>query len=168
MDTVEIRCTRCGRKLYSYPAVNKGWKYGSPLKVCKGCGQKYIDTRYHETAIEGAAPDALDVRKGIVCIKVGFFFAAVTAFLTFLSIYFGGFYYLTAVFLILMGVLMIIVGIIQVIDIKSGMAERRIKKYLAESEQRLMNNSYVQELIAMGYYVPNTAPATYVDSSTMF
>lgn len=168
MDTVVVRCTRCRRKLYSYPAANKGWMYGSPLKVCKGCGQKYIDTRYHETAIEGAAPDALDVRKGIVCIKVGFVLAAVTAFLTFLTIYFGGFYYLTAAFLILIGVLMIIVGIVQVIDIKSGMAERRIKRYMAESEQRLMNNSYVQELIAIGYYVPNAASATFVDNSTPF
>lgn len=156
MTEIVVPCPRCGKKLYSCFAEKKEWKYGNPIKVCKNCGQKYIDDRYHEIAVEGAAPDAMSVKQGTVCFCFGLILAAVMSVIMYLTIHFGGYYYMSVVVLGLMGLLMTVIGILQIVEIKTGIRERKLAKYQAESLRRLQNKAYVRELESLGYLLPDS------------
>ena len=54
-------CPYCNAVIKNYSL--RAWFYGSPISTCKKCGNLYIDRRYHEMAVDGAAPDEFDVKK---------------------------------------------------------------------------------------------------------
>lgn len=61
-------CPYCNAKIFPYSAEE--WLYGSPIKTCKKCSKNYIDNRYHEIAVEGAAPNTLSVKRNVIGIIV--------------------------------------------------------------------------------------------------
>ena len=54
-------CPYCNAVIKNYSL--RAWFSGSPISTCKKCGNLYIDRRYHEMAVDGAAPDEFDVKK---------------------------------------------------------------------------------------------------------
>ena len=51
-------CPYCNAVIKNYSL--RAWFYGSPISTCKKCGNLYIDRRYHEMAVDDAAPDEFD------------------------------------------------------------------------------------------------------------
>lgn len=146
-------CPYCGKEIWAYN--ERDWKYGSPIRNCKGCGKKYLDTRYHEIAIDGIAPNALNAKSSAMSLVFGLGFIIIPALVNLAFIYCAGYYSFMLVMLSLVGVLIIIMMLIDIIRIKTGSKERRLEKLKSESEQRLQNTLYVQELQDVGIVVPD-------------
>lgn len=145
-------CPHCGKKLMNYD--EREWKYGSPIQVCKKCGKRYIDGRYHEIVIEGIAPDAMSVKKDLVYIAVLFVIAVASVGINFISIILTGKYSLKLAFLPVICLIGLVFMLIDIIRIKTGAKERRFKVLREESYQRLKNKTYAYELSEAGYNVP--------------
>lgn len=145
-------CPHCGRKLMNY--VEREWKYGSPIRVCKKCGKRYIDGRYHEIVIEGIAPDAMSVKNDLVFMAVLFIIAAIAVGVNFTSVRLTGMYSRRMAFLPVICLMGLVFMLIDIIRIKTGAKERRFKVLREESHQRLKNKTYAYELSEAGYNVP--------------
>ncbi len=145
-------CPYCGKKLENY--MEEEWKYGSPIKVCKKCGEKYLDKRYHEIEIEGIAPDALSVRRGVIGIIAGLIFIAISSAINFATITLDKGYSLEILAVGVMGLILLVFMIIDIIRIKTGLKARRFAALRVESAQRLKNKSYAYTLLSLGYKVP--------------
>lgn len=151
MGYSEMNCPHCGKMNRESCNANM---YGSPIRICKNCGKKYVDRRYTEPALTGFDRKSTDptlYAKGAAIFAAGFVF---TLCWVLVSIYKMGRYSIkmagTSV-ICLIGLIMCIVCFIR---IKTGTAAKENQKYLEESENRLMNKEYVRELIENGIDVP--------------
>ena len=145
-------CPYCGAAINGFDS--RAWLYGSPVRTCGRCGNKYIDRRYHEIAIDGVAPDAFSVDKSrkmllfsLVCIAVSIVFCSITYFLNG-TVTRGG---------IAIGILGAVIAVCMLVDIirtKSGAKERRFEALRKESEERLSDREYAVLLSENGYKVP--------------
>ena len=151
MGYSEMNCPHCGK-------VNRescnAYMYGSPIRICRSCGEKYIDSRYREPAISGFDPKSTNTAfygKG----SIGFGIAFACFFGWFLYCALADGVYSLRVGILCIGCLLGFIGcLIQFVRIKSGSADRENAKYLEESEKRLSDKGYVDELIKMGINVP--------------
>lgn len=146
-----MKCPYCG-------SMNREkcntWMYGSPIRICKSCSMKYVDRRYREVAIDGFDPRS--VNAGLYLKGLGIFAAGLIVCLAWLvfQIKYMGWYpnaLLGCVFACAIGTIGCAVCFIRN---KLGIDERQNARYLEESEQRLANKTYVQELIEYGVDVP--------------
>lgn len=130
------------------------YMYGSPIRICKKCGEKYIDSRYREQAISGFDPKSTNAAfYGKGCIGFGIAFACIFGWFLYGAMANG--VYSLRVGILSVGCLLGFIGcLIQFVRIKSGSADREKSKYLEESEKRLSDKGYVDELIKMGINVP--------------
>ena len=116
--------------------------------------EKYIDSRYREPAISGFDPKSTNTAlygKG----SIGFGIAFACIFGWFLYCAPANGVYSLRVGILSVGCLLMFIGcLIQFVRIKSGSADREKSKYLEESEKRLSDKGYVDELIKMGINVP--------------
>lgn len=151
MQTTGI-CPYCKKKLSNYN--EREWKYGSPIRTCTKCGEKYIDKRYHEIVIEGIAPDAMSVKKDLVAIIIGLIAIIISATLTFTTIQLNGSYSLKGVAIGFIGLFLVIAMLIDLIRIKTGLKERRFAVLRVESAKRLQDKTYAHQLLSAGYNVP--------------
>ena len=140
------------KKLSNYN--EREWKYGSPIRTCKKCGDKYIDKRYHEIEIEGIAPDAMSVRKDLIAIIIGIIAIIISVAFTFTTIQLNGTYSLRIVAIGFIGLFLIIAMLIDLIRIKTGLKEHRFAVLRVESAKRLQNKDYAHQLLSAGYNVP--------------
>lgn len=151
MGYFEINCPHCGK--INRESCN-AYMYGSPVRICKNCGEKYIDSRYREPAISGFDPKSANVSfygKG----SIGFGIAFACFFGWFLYCALADGVYSLRVGILCIGCLFGFIGcLIQFVRIKSGSADRENAKYLEKSEKRLSDRGYVDELIKMGINVP--------------
>ena len=152
MQRTNGTCPYCGAGIFNYD--EREWNYGSPIRTCNKCGEKYIDEIYHEIAIEGIAPDALSVRKSVVAMLTGLFCLFVSIVFTYATIRWRGYYSLKAVFIGIIGLILVICMLIDIILIKSGAKEKRFARLREESVQRLRDRNYANELAEAGYNVP--------------
>lgn len=148
MQRTNGTCPYCGAGIFNYD--EREWNYGSPIRICNKCGEKYIDERFHEIAIEGIAPDALSVRKSVVAMLTGLFCVLASIVFTYMT----GYYSLKSVFIGIIGLIMVICMLIDIILIKSGAKEKRFARLREESVQRLRDRNYANELAEAGYNVP--------------
>lgn len=155
MQSIEIRCKNCGKKLLKYEQSSTR-KYKSPVKKCKKCGTRYADPRCHEIAIEGIPEDTFNIPLYVIMGIIG-------ALILYRGIHLFGVHQLgvpdeiqwllPAVFT-LIGAAMVIGSIVEIIAIKSGIKAKRYEKLRKESEERLSDKSYVYILQDLGYKVP--------------
>lgn len=152
MGFAESNCPHCGK-------VNRNscnaWMYDTPIRRCKYCNQKFVDRRYRELAVEGI--DQRSANPAFYLKGMAIFFVAgiVLALLLACQIRFLGYYstrLVACVFICFAGCLMC--GLLFV-RIKLGIEDKNAQKYFAESEKRLENKAYVQELLDNGYDVPD-------------
>ena len=146
------RCPYCGKEIIGFN--EDAWEYGRPVRRCKRCKKKYIDPRYHEIAIDGINPDAYNIRRSVIGMLIGLACVMITALVNLCFVYFNGCYSLKLVFAGFMGVVLAVILMVDVIRIKTGIKERHLEKLRRESEQRLQQMDYVQELINAGIEVP--------------
>ena len=151
MDGNETKCPCCGAP---DKEVHNFYKYGSLIRVCKNCGEKYLDRSFREPALQGFHPKSKNTP---VCIFGAVIFAAVFA-LQAKWFYKTGtpFGYDTKDQI---GVLIISAGavigcILQLICNISGITDKRNRRFLAESEKRLQDPQYVKDLSEYGVYLP--------------
>ncbi|MBR1724584.1 MAG: hypothetical protein IJ723_06160 [Ruminococcus sp.] len=151
MGYSEMNCPHCGKM--NRESCNS-YMYGSPIRVCKHCGQKYLDRRYTEPAIQG-----FDTRTTNSALYKKM--APVFAGLMVLAILWNrytvthlGYYTTYQILFIFLGAVGTIGCIVQYIRITTGLAAKSNELYLAESEERLKDPQYVADLIANGYNVP--------------
>lgn len=147
----EFNCPHCGNK--NRETCNK-WMYGSPIRICKSCGKKYVDKRYREVAIQGF--DKRSVNELFYLKGALFFLALMIICLAVLwsTANFLGFYSLKGVFCAV-GCAIGCVGCgVMYLRIKLGIETKDNDKLLKESEERLKDKAYVQELIDAGYDIP--------------
>lgn len=151
MGYSEMKCPNCGQ-------INReqcnAWMYGSPIRECKSCGSRYIDDRYREPALTGI--DTRTVSPGLY-LKMTFIFLGAGLLIggwQLLSAKLNGYYYTRMAILSVLLLLASIGCLVMFIRIKLGIEDKNNAKYLAESEERLKDPAYVNELIANGYDVP--------------
>lgn len=146
-----MNCPHCGKM--NRESCN-AHMYGSPIRVCKSCGNKYVDNRYTEPALTGFDRKSTDpslYAKGAGIFAAGF---VLTLGWVLFDIKTTGSYPIKAAgasFICLMGLILCIVCLVR---IKSGIVEKENLKYLEESEKRLSDKEYVRELIDNGIDVP--------------
>lgn len=155
MQSIEIRCKNCGKKLLKYEQ-SSSIKYESPVKKCKKCGTRYADPRCREIAIEG-------IPEGTFSIPLYVIMGIIGALILYRGIHLFGVHQigtpdeiqwlLPSVFTIL-GAAMVIGSIVEIIAIKSGIKAKKYEKLRKESEERLSDKSYVYILQDLGYKVP--------------
>ncbi len=155
METNETKCPCCGAP---DKEVHNFYKYGSLIRVCKNCGEKYLDRSFREPAIQGVHPRAKNnFKNNFICIIGAVIFAVVFAAQ---ALWFyktkTPFGYDTQNQI---GVLIISAGavigcILQLIYNKLGYMDKYNQRFIAESERRLQDPEYVKELLAFGIYVP--------------
>lgn len=155
MQSIEIRCKNCGKKLLKYDQIYTR-KYKSPVKNCKKCGTRYLDPRCCEIAIEGISENVFHISPNVISMIIG-------ALITYRGIYLFRVHQigtpeeiqwlLPAIFTIT-GVIIVIVSIVDIIAIKSGRKVLKYEKLMKESEERLRDKSYAYILQGLGYKVP--------------
>lgn len=145
-------CPYCRKQIFNYNASE--WKYGSPIRTCKKCKNRYIDMRYHEIAVEGIEPGALSLKKQKVGMLLGLCLALFCFGYTFITLHFWGYYYRSMIVCGSLAVVIIISLIVEYFRIKTGAKERRLMNLKAESVGRLQNKQYAKELELIGYDVP--------------
>lgn len=142
-------CPYCGAKIKDY--VENKWLYGSPLRICEKCGEKYIDSRYHEIALEGYQPGALSVKRDLKAIAILAAILLVSFAVHFYEMNFSSYYHPIYYFIIPMTALGIIFMTADIVRIKTGAKEKALEKLRAESEERLKNEEYAAALKEIGY-----------------
>lgn len=151
MGYSEYNCPHCGK--INRESCN-AHMYGSPIRICKSCGKKYVDNRYTEPAINGfdrksTAPSVY--AKGAGIFAAGF---VLTLGWVLISIKTKGSYQIKMAGASVICLLGLIMCIAMFVHIKSGAAEKENQKFLEESEKRLSDKDYVRELIDNGIDVP--------------
>lgn len=149
---VQGTCPHCGAKIPSY--VETKWIYGSPLRTCKKCGNRYIDSRYHEIALEGIRPCDVSIRQPLGAALMGFVIAAISAGWLYYDLHYSDSYYPILFVMVLAGVFIVFRGIVDAIGVVFGLKEKKMEKLKAESLERLSDKNYVRELAARGFYIP--------------
>lgn len=152
MGFSEIKCPHCGKM--NRETCNT-WMYDTPIRVCKNCNNKYLDKRYREVAIEG--PDQRSVDPAFYLKGMGvmaFIFIGTLGILLY-QINVRGYYSNRLLGCVLMGFLGFIACGVLFLRNRLGIETKNNQKYLRESESRLANKEYVQELIEFGYEVPD-------------
>lgn len=151
MGISESKCPHCGK---TNRAVCNAWMYGSPIRICKKCGGKYMDRQYREPAVQGFdnRTTNADMYKtiGLICAAL---FILVLVWYRFTTRNLG-YYTNYQVAMMIMDPIAVLGCFIQYFRIKSGRMQKENEKYLAESEERLKDPQYVADLIANGYKVP--------------
>lgn len=151
MGYSEMNCPHCGKM--NRESCN-AWMYGSPIKVCKSCGQKYLDSRYREPAVSGLDQRSVDPKfylKGMGIFVAATVFVAVWLWY---SVYILGHYNTRQVGILALCGFAAAACLVLYIRIKLGLEDKSNARLLAESEERLKDPGYVQELISYGYNVP--------------
>lgn len=145
-------CPYCRTKILFY--YENEWLYGSPVRTCKKCGERYVDERYHEIAVEGVAPGTLSAKlDGIgMLVMSGIFLIAFL--IHFYEVSNNSAYSLEPCVIMVIALLGILIFIIDSVRILTGAKAKKLAKLGRESEQRLQNWSYAKELEELGYVVP--------------
>lgn len=155
MQSIEIRCKNCGKKLLTYEPPST-IKYESPVKNCKKCGTRYADPRCHEIAIEGIPDDTFNILPHVIIMIIG-------ALILYRGIYLFSVHqinvpdkiqWLLPAFFTILGAVMVIGSIADIIAIKSGIKALKYEKLRKESEERLSDKNYAYILQSLGYKVP--------------
>lgn len=155
MDSYEIKCKNCGRKLLTY-SKSSFQKYKSPVKKCKKCGTRYVDPRCHEIAIEVIPADIFNIPTYLILILIG-------AFILYRGIRLSGMHqlgtsdemqWLMPTVIVLVGAIMVIGGIVEIITIVTNIKAKRFEKLWLDSERRLEDKNYVYILQGLGYEIP--------------
>ncbi|MEE1281164.1 MAG: hypothetical protein UHK60_02775 [Acutalibacteraceae bacterium] len=147
------KCPHCGKDI-ALNYLEREWKYGSPIRVCKKCNQKYLDKRYHEITVEGINPDSFNMRRIKFSLLFGVVFLLVSVLFNAYTILLKGYYHTSMVLLGLGGIMLIGYTLVDFIRIKTGAKQRSLEKVTIESVKRLQNKEYAQELASLGYNVP--------------
>ena len=147
------KCPHCGKDI-ALNYVEREWKYGSPIRVCKKCNQKYIDKRYHEIVVDGINPDSFNMKRVGFGFLFGVILLVVSALFNTYTILLKGYYHTAMMCLGLGGVLLIVCMLVDFVSVKTGLKERRLQKVTMESVGRLQNKEYAHELASLGYNVP--------------
>lgn len=151
MKVANGSCPYCGRKIFNYD--QRQWFYGSPIITCKKCGESYLDERYHEIAVEGIAPDAMDLKESLSLMIFGFAVFVIALALAMPSLMAGHLPTKPLLFAVC-GFCVTVFMLIDVIRIKTGLKEKRFAQLRIESEQRLKSGRYAAQLKELGYAVP--------------
>ncbi|MBD5541560.1 MAG: hypothetical protein HDR00_10305 [Lachnospiraceae bacterium] len=149
---VQGHCPHCGAKIPSYQ--EKTWIYGSPLRTCRKCKNRYIDIRFHEIALEGVRPCDVSAGPPLSMALMGFIVAAISTGLLYYEFHYSDSYHIILLFLAPVGVGMIFCGIVDAIRAKLGLKAKKMEKLRKESVERLSDKNYAHELAARGFYIP--------------
>ncbi len=149
---IRISCPKCGKVDGEYN-INE-YRYGSPIRTCKKCGNKFLNKFYHEIAVDGAAPGAFDVMQKVkgMLISLGLFLGCVTVHA--IEIFYRDRFHTVFPIMALAGIVCFLFCIGDIIAIKSGLKQKRTDKKYAESIERLKDMDYARELENFGYNVP--------------
>lgn len=152
MKFTDGSCPNCGKSLFNYNP--REWRYGSPIRTCRRCKQKYADSRYHEIAVDGISEDSMSIKSRIIIIVLG-------ALITYRGIYLLDYrmsyvysHNWTAYVFIILGIIMFVGGIADIVTIKSGFKQKKLDRLECESVKRLSNYEYAKQLKDLGYDVP--------------
>lgn len=110
--------------------------------------------RYHEIVIDGIRQNALSADEAAIGVLGGTVLAAIFFGITYFTMKLDGSYYPMAVLLGVAGVIIMIVSIVDFLRIITGAKKRRFDKLQIKSDQRLQDKNYAQELLSVGYDVP--------------
>lgn len=149
------KCPYCNKSVQLI--YNENVRYnGSPVRMCKKCGQRYCDTRYHELAVEGIPNGTFSYWGGIISAVIG-------GLIAYRGIYLigwktlgssGNFDWIKSAIFLILGIAMIIFGIVDMICVFTGKKQERYDKILSESDERMRDRSYAYLLKELGYNVP--------------
>lgn len=148
----EGNCPYCGAKILFY--YEGEWRYGSPVRNCRKCGEKYVDERYHEIVVEGIEPSALSIKyNGIkMLIMSGIFL--ISFLIHYYEVSHGNTYNLSFCVLMVVALLGILIFLADSIRILVGAKAKKLERLRKESVKRLQIWSYAKELESLGYSVP--------------
>ncbi|MCR5720698.1 MAG: hypothetical protein K6F84_09030 [Lachnospiraceae bacterium] len=148
--SASFKCPNCSRKLFSYePGAQK---YGSMVGMCKYCNSKYLDPRYKEAAITGIPKRELGYVGAVVLLLFGGFMAwRGYSVLSNIDSYFDAdMLRVRSWVFVILGILFVVAGLIEAIFVVTGLKKKKMEKIMAESVNRLKNESYVWDLVKLG------------------
>ena len=120
-------CPYCHKKIPMYN--EREYKYGSPIVHCAGCGEKYLDTRYHELACEGMPQSELNTRRyklfALICLGISVVFGAGCWFYLKMT----GRLVLELAFIAPISAIAALFNLIEYIRVKTGAKQKRLEAY---------------------------------------
>lgn len=151
-------CPYCNKKPFSY--TPNQWYYGSPVRTCKKCGQKYLDRRYHEIAVEGFEGGTLSTRTSLGAAGFGVLLFIVGGGIHLFEIYRPISTEIRTIhtmwcYLALMGAVLALIMLVDCIRIKTGAKANHLETLRQESIERLKDTEYARLLANEGYSVPD-------------
>ena len=135
MTYTKLHCPSCGKVVCrgSYT----GEKPGMPIRRCSHCGENYIDPTVHELAVEGFSLSDCFPNYSFVWLSI------------FVIVLFFGFFNNSPVTMLISLSLIVLTIICSVLIMKKKYVE--MDKEMKQSEERMRNKEYVEELIRLGY-----------------
>ncbi len=149
---IRISCPKCGKIDGEYN-INE-YRYGSPIRKCKKCGNKFVNKFYHEIAVDGAAPGAFDVMQKVKAMLVVLGLFLICVIIHAIEIFYRDSYHILFPLMAVICIFSFLFFVGDIIAIKSGLKQKRTDKQYAESIERLKNTEYARELESCGYNVP--------------
>lgn len=137
MTYVYIRCPHCNT--FIRQTTDGTYEWGSPLRQCRKCNRRYIDSHYHEVAIEGFS-NTDNIRSSWWMLMIPIVFSVI------LSIAFPVGFLLTFGLVALM-----------VCGLNSQFKKNKedMEEEMKRSKERLSNYNYALLLKDAGYNVPD-------------
>ncbi len=149
---IRVSCPKCGKIDGEYNANE--YRYGSPIRICKKCGNKFVNSFYHEIAVDGAAPGAFDVMQKVKAMLITLVLFLVCLIIHTAEILYRDRYHIMFPIMAVICLIFFLFCIGDIISIKSGLKKKRTDKKYAESVERLRDPAYARELADLGYNVP--------------
>ncbi|MCM1298598.1 MAG: zf-TFIIB domain-containing protein [Firmicutes bacterium] len=150
--TTNGKCPNCGKKISDYNP--NSYLYGSPIKYCKKCKGAYVDTTYHEIAVDGFPKEEMKTSTGLKSALFGLAVFVICGGIFVAEIMFTDGYYRVFPVMAVVGFIAMIAGIVDAIRVKSGAKAGSMEKLRQESIQRLNDVQYAMQLRELGYNVP--------------
>ena len=150
----EVKCRGCGKRLLTYEQT--GYKYGSPLKVCKKCQTEYLDPRFVEPAVSGFSAKETIVLSYSIILVVGVLLAmrGIHMYSMRMLNMADEFQWLMPTLILAAGIALILGGSVEIIMIMTGAKQKKLDHLLTESENRLRDVNYAAKLSKLGYPIP--------------
>lgn len=145
-------CPHCGARIASYNPNRR--YYGSPIKICKKCGEKYFDRSFHEIAAEGMPASEFSYGRDKKMGLLGLTFFVLAYTLLYFEKHYQQYYHTSWYMIMILSGAIMLIAVIDAVQIKTGSKEKRFRKLMQESEERLENYEYAKQLKELGYSVP--------------
>ena len=145
------RCPHCGAKTGSNRT--DVYLYGSPIRTCEKCKEKYLNACYHEIEVDGFSQKDVSVEANKKNVRNALILLAAAVAVNALFYLLDRYTWIYLLFLAI-GVFYLISTLSDAAKVKNGAHKQKLEQEQQASIQRLSDHQYARQLKALGYDVP--------------